>query len=85
MSTYDEAETAKNKFKDLYWKKSPDKFNIIAIDADIEYDEEKDEITKEEYSVKAYLFDMVEAANFPSSIDGVDIKYLPVFEKKETP
>lgn len=87
MHTYEEALAAKKKFKEEYWAKNPERYNIIAIDADMEYnlDIETDEaeLIMEDFCVKAYLFDMLDVKDLPAFIDGVEIRYLPVMKKKE--
>lgn len=87
MSTYDEAQAAKEKYKDLYWKKNPEKFNIISIETNVllvdETDEASDLEIEDNFFIMAYLFDMtdIKTLELPQSMDGVFIKYAPVIEK----
>lgn len=75
MANYEEAIAAKKKFKTEYWKKSKDIFNIIMIEALLDYDEEKDELMSEDYKIKVYLFDITDAEKLPKNIEGVEIVY----------
>jgi hypothetical protein len=93
MTTYEEAISAKDKFKAEYWSKNPEQYNVVMIGVDIMYDEtnfnsvfaDKDEecpdiILDQQYYVKVFLFDMANAEELPNSIDEVEIRYLPVME-----
>lgn len=82
MSTYEEAFAAKEKFKEDFWKKSPEKYNVVSIGIDVIYTITGDEITDEveTYFVKAFLFDYNDVATLelPKSIDNVEIRYIQV-------
>jgi len=94
MSTYDKALAAKEKFKEQHWKTAPDKYNIIAIGAEMFFDvitsdtvtaEGETEIIEieqgeENYFIKVYLFDILDkvALALPESIDDIEIEYIPV-------
>ena len=80
MATFEQATTAKETFKKTYWKPNPDIFNIITITEQYILDENED-IIGEEFNIKVYLFDINNAKDFPSDIDGVEIVYLPVVVK----
>lgn len=68
------AQKAKTKFKKAYWEDNKEKFNIIGI---CKYNESNDD----GYYIIAYIFDMKDAENLPKDIDGVEVKYIPVFEE----
>lgn len=85
MATYEAAFAAKEKLKEQFWSKNPEKFNVISIGIDEMIDEETDEVIIEEYFVSAYLWDISDATEFPVDIDGVEVKYHPVIEKEEVP
>jgi len=92
MSSYEEASAAKEKFKELYWKKSPDRFNIIGVGTESFFSivmDETDQLDDLEISetdivdhfyVRVYLFDIndIVALELPNSIDNVEIRYIPV-------
>lgn len=80
MATLEAAKAAKEIFKQKYWSKNPDIFNIISINEIYILDENED-ITAEEFDIKVYLFDVNDAKDLPNEIDGVEIRYLPVVEK----
>lgn len=91
MASLDEAVAAKDKFKEQFWKKSPEKYNVIGISSnlgeifmnvDLSEDDE-DIVIVEDYFVVAYLFDVNDIVDLPATIDGVEIKYLPVIKKDE--
>lgn len=94
MASLEEAIAAKDKFKEQFWKNSPEKYNVIGISSnlgeilanisDLSQDESEEEIViVEDYFVVAYLFDINDAIGLPPTIDGIDIKYFPVIEKDE--
>lgn len=89
MATYDQALVAKDKFKELYWKKSPDRFNVIGIGIESFFTIDINDIDLNEFNetdivdhcyVKAYLFDIddIVALELPDKIDDVEVRYIPV-------
>lgn len=85
MATEEQALAAKEKFKEEFWKKDPNKYNIIGIGVEVTFDEEGDDVLDELYFVRVYLFNVKDAEGFPATIDEVEIKYLPVInEPKQT-
>lgn len=91
QNNVEKALTAKDKFKELYWKKNREQFNVIGIGEEYifnilsaETDPDMFEISEtdvvEVFFVKVYLFDIndVVALNLPSSIDDVDVRYFSV-------
>lgn len=70
------AVAAKNQFREEVWKKQQDKFNVIGIGINITMDETTGAIN-EEFFIKAYLFDINDAIDFPKSINGIEVKYIP--------
>ena len=79
MITFEQAEAAKNKFKEFYWKQDKDKFNVLTIGQYIQIEEVEGEefldIIDGDYYVKVFLFDLNDAEELPVEIDGVEVKY----------
>jgi hypothetical protein len=77
--TFEQAEAAKDKFKQEYWQQDKDKFNVLAIEQYIELKEidggDDIEIIDGDYYVKVFLFDLDDAKELPKEIDGVEVKY----------
>lgn len=81
MATYEEAVSAKDKFKNEFWIKDPNIYNIIAIEEDLIYDLITETVIDEIYYIKVYLFDMANAEGLPKILDGVDIEYKSTISK----
>lgn len=77
MTTRAEAEEAKEKFKEAFWSKEPDKYNVLGLSA---YDLDDDET---EWYIVVYLFNIKDAEELPDQIDGVYIDYLSVMKPKK--
>ena len=78
MATKIEALAARDKFKEEFWTKDPENYNLIMISGSFVYDEETDDLISEDYNVLAYMFDLKDVENMPKTIDDVKIEYLPV-------
>lgn len=78
MATYDQAVAAKDSFKENYWSKSSNLYNIISVGLDMIIDENTEEILVEEYYVQAFLFDLSDADGLPYTILDVPIRYRAV-------
>jgi len=88
MINREQVEEVRNKFKATFWRPTKEKFNAIIIDQHIHVNEVDElmvdaEIVEGDFFLKVFLFDMKDAEQLPTEIDGVEIKYVPTFPKKE--
>jgi hypothetical protein len=89
MITFEQAQAARDKFKETYWQHDKDKYNVLAVEQYIEVKETEFEgeeyldIIDGDHYVKVFLFDLDDAKDLPIEIDGVEVKYSAPKKKVE--